>query len=121
MLPCSGSHFGQVFRADTSLVSARGRRARIVQRSLGPDLAMEICSGTGTSSNVLRSPTAEACMFTDVLKHLGKLLQQLLAPVEEPMHCPRCNRKNALLLTAPSDNPKAVGWKCQFCNHMIAK
>jgi hypothetical protein len=60
-------------------------------------------------------------MFTDVLKHLGKLLQQLLAPVEEPMHCPRCNRKNALLLTAPSENPKAVGWKCQFCNHMIAK
>jgi hypothetical protein len=60
-------------------------------------------------------------MLTDVLKHLGKLLQKLFTPVEEPMQCPRCNRKNALLLTASSENSKAVGWKCQFCNHVVAE
>ena len=57
-------------------------------------------------------------MFADVLKHLGRLLQQLIAPVEEPLHCPSCNRKNALVLIS-SDNSKPVGWRCQFCNHVL--
>jgi|SoiMethySBSTD1v2_1073268.scaffolds.fasta_scaffold618717_2 hypothetical protein len=59
-------------------------------------------------------------MLTEVLKRLGKILQQFLVPVEEPMHCPRCNRKNALLLIASSESSKAAGWKCQFCNHVVA-
>ena len=59
-------------------------------------------------------------MFADVLKHLGRILQQLVAPIHEPMQCPRCNRKNALLLTSSADT-KTDGWKCQFCNHVLAQ
>ena len=58
-------------------------------------------------------------MFADVLKHLGRLLQQLIPTVEEPLHCPNCNRKNALVLISSSDNSKPVGWRCQFCNHVL--
>jgi hypothetical protein len=59
-------------------------------------------------------------MFADVLKHVGKILQNLLAPVEEPMRCPRCNRENALLLTSASASSNPNGWKCRYCNHVIA-
>ena len=48
-------------------------------------------------------------MFGDVLKHLGRLLQQLIAPVEEPLHCPSCNRKNALVLIPPTTPSRSAG------------
>jgi transposase-like protein len=59
-------------------------------------------------------------MFADILKHLGRILQKMMSPVHEPMRCPRCHRDNALRLTFSSQNSSPHGWKCQYCNHVIA-
>lgn len=59
-------------------------------------------------------------MFADILRQLGRILRQLMAPVEEPMRCPRCHRDNALLLTHSSQDAPPTGWKCQYCNHVVA-
>ena len=48
-------------------------------------------------------------MFAHILRHLGRILQKLMAPVEEPMRCPRCPRDNALLLTHSSQNAAPTG------------
>ena len=59
-------------------------------------------------------------MFADILRHLGRILQKMMEPVDTPMHCPRCHRENGLLLTYSAPNSQPAGWKCQFCNHVVA-
>lgn len=59
-------------------------------------------------------------MYPDVLKHLGKVLRDLIAPIEEPIQCPRCRRPEALL---PMDSPstgKTPTWRCKFCNQIVS-